>query len=211
MSERLAEWLTMALGGLGGFGIFLAMALESACVPIPSEVILPLAGILVGRGLLSFWGAVAWAVGGQMVGSTVAYLVGFYGNRPLLHRYERFILRRGELETAERWFKRHGELTVMVTRLLPGIRTFISLPAGIAAMPFWRFLAYSLVGAIPWTAFLIWAGLEVGAVWKNPGWAPFFRLAEVVVLLAVIVLVGLYIRQRFGGRGGRGRRGRAGE
>lgn len=208
MVEHLAEWLTVTLGKAGGPGIFLAMALESACIPVPSEVVLPLAGILAGRGALTYWAAVAWAVSGQMLGSIVAYLIGLYGNRPLLKRYERFLLfRRDEFENAERWFNRYGEITVLVTRLLPGIRTFISLPAGMTAMPFWRFIPYSLLGMVPWTAFLVWAGLEVGAVWKNPSWTPYFRLAEIIVILGLIVLAAAYVRRRIAGR----RAGREGE
>lgn len=195
--EWIAEWLTSFLAATGGPGVFAGMLLESACIPLPSEIILPFAGILVGQGTLSFWGAVAWAMAGQMAGSVLTYYAGRYGGRPFIERYGKYVLlRRHELEVAERWFRRYGEITAFVTRLLPGVRTFISLPAGIARMPLWRFLAYSFLGALPWTAFLVWAGLQVGKVWQNPQWHPYFRLAEAAVGLGLLGLVAWYLLKR---------------
>ena len=172
--ERLAEWVTVIMTATGAAGVFFMMALESACIPLPSEVILPFAGILVAQGTLSFSAALAWALAGQIAGSVVAYYAGRYGGRAFILRYGKYILlRRKELDLAERWFARYGEITAFVTRLLPGIRTFISLPAGIARMPLWRFLLYSLLGALPWTArsaaFLTTRGLSALAWAPRPG------------------------------------------
>lgn len=190
MIELLAGWLTALLTAAGASGIFLAMMIESACIPLPSEVILPFAGILVSQGTLSFWSAVLWAILGQLTGSILTYYIGMYGGRPFIERYGKYVLiRKHEMDVAERYFAKYGEITAFVTRLLPGVRTFISLPAGIARMPLWRFLLYSVLGALPWTIFLVWAGTKVGRIWENPKWHPFFRGAEVVVLLGLIGLV----------------------
>jgi len=195
--EWLAAWLTVIMTATGGAGVFLLMAAESACIPLPSEVILPFAGILVAQGTLSFPAAVSWALGGQIAGSVVAYYAGRYGGRPFIERYGKYILlRHKELDLAERWFTRYGEITAFVTRLLPGVRTFISVPAGIARMPLWRFLLYSLLGALPWTAFLIWAGLRVGKIWEDPRWHPYFRLLEGAVLVALIGLMAWFVYSR---------------
>lgn len=197
MIERLAEWVTVVMTATGAAGVFFMMMLESACIPLPSEVILPFAGILVAQGTLSFSAALLVALAGQIAGSVVAYYVGRYGGRAFILRYGKYILlRRKELDLAERWFGQYGEITAFVTRLLPGIRTFISLPAGIARMPLWRFLAYSLLGALPWTAFLIWAGLRVGKIWQDPLWHPVFRVLDVVVVVVLLSLIGWFVYTR---------------
>lgn len=197
MIELVAHWVTQMLTATGGAGVFLLMALESACIPIPSEVVLPFAGILVGQGTLTFTDAVAWAMAGQMAGSVLTYYVGRLGGRPFIEKYGKYVLlRRGELDVAERWFNRYGEITAFVTRLLPGVRTFISLPAGIARMSLGRFLLYSFLGALPWTAFLVWAGLKVGKVWENPNWHPYFRMAEVAVIIILLGLIVWFLRSR---------------
>lgn len=144
------------------------MALESACIPLPSEVILPFAGYLVSQGYMTFWDAVWAGLLGQTAGSLVAYYVGYYGGRPFLERYGRyFFLRKHELEVADKWFARYGEATAFFSRLLPAVRTFISLPAGIAGMPVWRFLVYSAAGAFPWTVLLVYAGVKMGEHWTD--------------------------------------------
>lgn len=197
MIELLAGWLTALLAAAGATGIFLAMMIESACVPLPSEVILPFSGILVSQGTIPFWSAVTWAMLGQVTGSVLTYYVGLYGGRPFIERYGKYVLiRKHEMDLAERYFAKYGEITAFVARLLPGVRTFISLPAGFARMPLWRFLLYSALGALPWTIFLIWAGTKVGRVWENPKWHPYFRGAEVVVLLALVALVGWFFISR---------------
>lgn len=197
MIEWLAAHLTAALGANGLAGLFLAMLLESACIPLPSEVVLPFAGILVGQGVYGFWAALFWAVAGQMTGSLLTHSLGRYGGRPFLLRHRRYLpFRPHELARAENWFARYGEVTVLAGRLLPGVRTFISLPAGMSDMPLRRFLPYSVLGALPWTAGLILAGVKVGKLWENPVWDPYFRFAEAVVALTVLVAVVYYLIRR---------------
>src|SRR5256885_776180 len=152
------------------------MTIESAAIPIPSELILPFAGWSVSRGLTepltgapwSFWGAVVAGVIGNTAGSLLSYAVGAYGGRPLVARYGRSVLISAhDLETAERWFARFGEATVFFSRMLPIVRTFISVPAGIARMPLWRFTLFSVLGAVPWGMLLVWGGLILRDHWHD--------------------------------------------
>ncbi|MGN8160086.1 DedA family protein [Salinisphaera sp. RV14] len=162
----MSDALTAFVQHYGLLAVFVLSALESACIPIPSELVVPAAGFLAFQGALSLWGVVAAATLGNVAGSWIAYVVGRRGGRPLIRRYGRYIwLNERHLERAEDWFAHYGEVTVFVTRLLPAFRTFISLPAGIGEMPLGRFLLYSLLGSLPWNLALAVAGYEFGAHW----------------------------------------------
>ena len=156
----------------GWLGVVVAMAIESACIPFPSEVIMPLAGwLLVGeRGL--GWGGVLvagfWGATGNLLGSMIAYGIGLWGGRPLLERYGKWLLiTRKDLDRADQWFARWGEATVFLARLVPVVRTFISLPAGVARMPFRRFAGYTFAGAFLWSVALAAVGFKWGADWET--------------------------------------------
>ncbi|BDG59267.1 DedA family protein [Caldinitratiruptor microaerophilus] len=199
MIDALIQALVGFLDRAGPGGIFLAMALESACFPLPSEVVLPFAGFLVARGRMGFWEAVTWATLGQLVGSWAAYVAGRYGGRPFLERYGRYVfLREHELAVAERWFARWGEVTAFFSRLLPGVRTFISLPAGIARMPLGRFTLYSALGVLPWTAALVWTGVKLGENWE--ALRAYFHYLDAVVVAAAFILLALAAVRRRRGR-----------
>ncbi len=174
------------------------MAIESACIPLPSEVILPFAGYLVFKGQLSLWlVALAGAVG-CLVGSLVAYAIGAWGGRPLAIRYGRFVLISArELDWADRWFQRHGSITIFVGRLLPIVRTFISLPAGVAKMPLLRFSIYTFLGSFVWSLALAWIGLKLGQHWQSLG--AIFHRFDGVVLAVLVVGVALYLWHRLRG------------
>ncbi|MHB8631513.1 MAG: DedA family protein [Candidatus Limnocylindria bacterium] len=168
--------LEHAYAAFGYLGVALAMAIESAAIPIPSELILPFAGFSVARGIpepltgapWSYWGAVAAAVVGNTAGSLVAYAIGAYGGRPLLERYGKYVLISAhDLDVADRHFARWGDATVCFSRMLPIVRTFISVPAGIARMPLWRFVTFSVLGAIPWVMLLVWSGMVLGDHWLD--------------------------------------------
>ena len=168
--------LERAYAAFGYLGVLVAMAIESAAIPIPSELILPFAGFSVARAIpepltgapWSYWGAVTAGVIGNTIGSLVAYAVGAYGGRPLLERYGRYVLiSMHDLDAADRHFRRWGDATVFFSRMLPIVRTFISVPAGIAHMPLWRFIAFSVLGAIPWVMFLVWGGVVLGDHWVD--------------------------------------------
>jgi membrane protein DedA with SNARE-associated domain len=154
------------LSPLGYWGIALGMALESACIPLPSEIVLPFGGYLAATGRITLLQAIMAGQLGGLAGSIVAYAVGRWGGRDWLLRWGRYILiSEREIETADRWFEKRGEWTVFLGRLLPGIRTFISLPAGIAQMSFGRFLLYSFLGMLPWSYIFTLLGFRLGQNW----------------------------------------------
>ena len=185
---------------LGYIGVVIAMTIESAAIPIPSELILPFAGWSVARGVAeqltnspwTYWGAVIAGVVGNTAGSLVSYAIGAYGGRPLVHRYGKYVLISAhDLDVAERWFARYGEVTVFFSRMLPIVRTFISVPAGIARMPLWRFIVFSVLGAIPWVMLLVWGGMVLGDHWLDIKHS--LRGLDYLVALAIAALVGLFI------------------
>ncbi|GBE58299.1 inner membrane protein YghB [bacterium BMS3Abin01] len=148
-------------GVYGFLAVFFLMTLESACIPIPSEVIMLYAGALVARGNMTLLEATAAGAMGNLVGSWLAYGAGMYGGRPMLEKYGKYILiTRKKLDLADRWWQRYGDAAVFFSRLLPIIRTFISLPAGISRMRFGRFTLYTLLGSIPWSLMLAWLGVK---------------------------------------------------
>jgi membrane protein DedA with SNARE-associated domain len=175
------------------------MAIESACIPLPSEIIMPLAGwfLVDDRGLGEQWLLLAAFCGalGNLLGSWVAYAVGAWGGRPFLLRYGRYVLiSRHEVEQAERWFARYGDRAVFISRVLPVVRTFISLPAGIARMNIWRFSILTFVGSFPWSLGLAWAGFLLGENWERI--REWMRPADIPILIVLAALVAWYIYRR---------------
>jgi membrane protein DedA with SNARE-associated domain len=185
---------------LGYIGVVIAMTIESCAIPLPSELILPFAGWSVSRGLIepltsspwSYWGAVVAGVLGNTLGSLASYAIGAYGGRPLVERYGRYVLISAhDLELAERHFARFGEVTVFLSRMLPIVRTFISVPAGIARMPLWRFLLFSIVGAVPWVMLLVWAGMVLGDNWQDLKHQ--LRGLDYIIVGFIVLGVGVFI------------------
>lgn len=157
------DWLRPLLEDHCLLIVFLTMMAESACIPIPSEIVVPYGGFLAAMGFAPLWAVIVVATLANVVGSGIAYVVGRYGGRALFLKYGRYVLvRPHHLEKADRWFAKRGELTVFFTRMMPGVRTFISLPAGIARMPVGKFFFYSLLGSIPWNAALAYLGYAAG-------------------------------------------------
>jgi membrane protein DedA with SNARE-associated domain len=156
------------ISAMGYWGIALLMAIESACIPLPSEIIMPFAGYLVSTGQMSlFWAATAGAIGCNL-GSIVAYEAGKRGGRPFVERFGRYVLvSTHDLDRAEHFFQRWGGITVLACRLLPVVRTFIAFPAGVARMPLWRFHAYTFIGSWPWCLALAWVGMKLGQAWNT--------------------------------------------
>jgi membrane protein DedA with SNARE-associated domain len=188
-------------GAVGYAGVFVAMTLESAMIPLPSELILPFAGFLVsdptrvepltGRAW-EFWTAVLVGTAGNTTGSLIGYAIGRYGGRPFLERYGRYLLiRTHDLDVADHWFARWGAPTAFFSRLLPIVRTFISFPAGVARMPLGKFLIYSTLGALPWSIALVYAGVQLGEHWPQirDTLAPFDTLILVAAVAAVVAYV----------------------
>lgn len=191
--EYLSQFIVAVISASGYAGIVALMAIESACIPLPSEIIMPFSGYLASQGRFSLWWVgVAGAVGCN-VGSAVAYFAGARGGRPLIERYGRLVLvTRRDLDWADRWFARYGEATVFFARLLPVIRTFIAFPAGIARMNQVRFHLYTFLGSLPWCLGLAWLGLQFGEHYDKiirPYFHKFDLVIGVVILAAVIWFV----------------------
>lgn len=202
MIEKILTVLTgfiIAVISAGGYGgIALLMAIESACIPLPSEIIMPFAGYLVSTGELNlFWVATAGAIGCNL-GSAVAYAVGRYGGLPFINRWGRYLLiTPAEVDHAHRFFVRWGSTTVFIGRLLPVVRTFIALPAGVARMPLLRFHIYTFAGSWPWCLGLAWVGQKLGESWNsNPLLKEVFHSADVAIAALIIIVVVWFVRSR---------------
>lgn len=177
------------------------MVLESALIPIPSEIIMPFSGFLVFEEKFSLLWVVFWGTIGNLIGSILAYLVGLYGGRPLVEKYGKFILiSRHELDLADRWFVKYGNISIFFSRMLPAVRTFISLPAGIAKMPFGRFCLYTTLGSLPWSFALTYAGIIMGENWK--GLEVYFRKFDWAIGILGISIAGWFIYHKISARGG---------
>src|SRR5579863_3552474 len=171
--SALASWIVEIISTGGYLGVVLLMAIESACIPLPSEVIMPFAGYLVSTHQFSLIGAATAGALGCNLGSTVAYYVAAWGGRPVLERWGRYILiSHAELERTDRFFARYGAATVFFGRLLPVVRTFIAFPAGLARMPMLKFQIYTFLGSWPWCFGLAYIGSVLGARWNSD---PTFR------------------------------------
>ncbi|HEY4779686.1 MAG TPA: DedA family protein [Solirubrobacterales bacterium] len=193
--EPVIEVATEFIGSAGVVAVFLLMTLESACVLIPSEAIMLFAGFSVANGELTLLGVVAAGVLGNLAGSWIAYAVGYYGRLDLLEKNKLVHISPKHLRWADDWFARYGTATVFFARMLPIIRTFISLPAGVARMPFWRFSAFTLLGSIPWVLGLALLGEKVGSNWED--WRHKLGYLDYVVLVAIMVgVVYLAVRRR---------------
>jgi membrane protein DedA with SNARE-associated domain len=196
ISERLVNLAVNVIGDLGLFGVFVLMLAESACIPIPSEATMLFAGFNVANGHYPLWEPVAVGVAANVVGSLLAYGVGYYGRVDLLEKHGRVLhVKPQHLAWADRWFARHGEATVFFARMLPIIRTFISLPAGVARMPFWRFTAFTIAGCVPWVLALTFIGKQAGSNWRD--WKHYFSYLDYVTLALIVVgVVYLVVRRR---------------
>ena len=206
IDQIVIPFLNGLYGAVGYLGVGIAMAIESAMVPLPSELVLPYAGFLVSdpsqlepltHGAWSFWIVVIVATLGNTVGSVIGYAIGAWGGRPFLERWGRYLLiRPHEIELAEEFFRKYGPATAFFSRLLPIVRTFISFPAGVARMPLWKFIAYSTAGALPWSIALVFAGTQLGAHWLDIRHAlqPF----DLLIAVAVVALVALFVWWRLG-------------
>src|SRR5438067_2998239 len=186
----LGGFIISVMSAGGYLGIVALMAIESACIPLPSEIIMPFAGYLVYMGRFKLlWVATVGALGCNL-GSAIAYAVGYYGGRPLVEKYGSYILlSRHELDWAERFFARYGNITVFISRLLPVVRTFIALPAAIARMPQGRFHLYTFVGSFPWCLGLAFVGMKLGERWdKDPRLKIWFHRFDVIIVLVIVAL-----------------------
>ena len=185
----LAGFIIGTISALGYGGIVLLMAIESACIPLPSEIIMPFSGYLVFTGQMQLWAVALAGASGCVLGSLLAYWLGAVGGRPLVEKYGRYVLiSHHDLDLADRWFQRHGDITIFIGRLLPVVRTFIAFPAGVARMPLWRFNLYTFAGSFIWCWALAWIGMQLGQNWNTLGvyFHRFDALIGIVLLAGVI-------------------------
>ena len=205
MIERILGWLAGIITGViaaGGLpGVALLMAIESACVPLPSEVIMPFAGYLVSTGHFSLLGAATAGAIGCNLGSIVGYEIGRRGGRPLAMRYGRYLLiGPGELDAADRFFARFGGPAVLIGRLLPVIRSFIAFPAGVARMRLVPFHVYTFVGSWPWCFGLAWVGMTLGDRWNSDSrLKAWFHRADAAIGAVLVIAVATYVWHRVRG------------
>jgi membrane protein DedA with SNARE-associated domain len=193
--ESLAVWIQHVISVLGYGGVAGLMAIESACIPLPSEVIMPFAGSLIPTGRFTLWGCALAGAIGCVVGSIPAYYAGAYGGRPLILKYGRYILlSKSHLDLADEFFLHRGEVTVFVARLLPVVRTFIAFPAGVAKMPMGKFIAYTFAGSLPWCLGLAWVGMKLGE--HIDQLKPWFHRIDAVLVVIGVVAVAWFIRRQ---------------
>jgi len=183
--EYISELAIHLIENLGYWGVFIGMTLESACIPIPSEVIMPFAGFIVYEGKMTLIGITVVGALGNLFGSLIAYFVGLKGGRPFMEKYGKYILiTNNRLEMAEDWFKKYGHEAVLISRVLPGVRTFISLPAGIAHMDLKKFIIYTFLGSLPWCFILGYIGVQLGPEWKVI--KGYFSIIDEIVVIVII-------------------------
>ena len=196
LTDPLVRFATNVVGDLGLAGVFVLMLLESACIPIPSEATMLFAGFNVSEGHYSLIAVTLVGTFANLVRSWIAYAVGYYGRIDILEKHGRKLhIKPSHLEWADRWFQRHGDATVFFTRMLPIIRTFISLPAGVARMPFWRFTILTTLGCIPWIFMLTFIGMQVGENWES--WKDDLHYVDYAVIAMIVLGVGyLIVRAR---------------
>src|SRR5256886_4989025 len=195
MSEKiltvLAGFIIAVISASGYAGVALLMGIESACIPLPSEIIMPFSGYLVYTGKFNLWAVSVAGAAGCVVGSIVAYGAGMYGGRPLIEKYGRYVLiSKHDLDLADRWFGRYGEVIVFASRLLPVIRTFIAFPAGVARMNLTRFVIYTFAGSLPWCLGLAYVGQKLGEKWnKDDTLKTWFHRFDFVIGIMVVLAV----------------------
>jgi membrane protein DedA with SNARE-associated domain len=199
LTDPIVTFATNIVRDLGLPGVFVLMLLESACIPIPSEATMLFAGFNVSHGAYSLVAVTLVGSVANLIGSWLAYAVGYYGRVDVLEKYgHRLFIKPHHLRAADRWFERHGDATVFFTRMLPIIRTFISLPAGVARMPFWRFTVLTFLGCLPWVFALAFIGDQVGANWTR--WKDSLHYVDyAVVTLVVVGIAFLVVKHRRGG------------
>jgi len=199
--EILAKFIIDTISSSGYLGIVILMGIESACIPLPSEIIMPFSGYLVFRGDFELFRTGLAGAFGCVVGSVPAYYLGLYGGRPLVEKYGKYVLiSHRDLDLADRWFERYGDWAIFFSRLLPVVRTFISFPAGVARMNFTRFVIYTFIGSFPWCLGLAYIGMKLGENWDTLG--VYFHRFDIVIGILIALGVLYYVGHHLKGRKG---------
>ena len=188
----LGEWVVRVISSIGYPGIVLLMGIESACIPLPSEIIMPFSGYLIYRGDFELFRVALAGAAGCVIGSLAAYYAGMYGGRPLIEKYGRYVLISAkDLDIADRWFERYGDWAIFFSRLLPVVRTFISFPAGVTRMNIPRFMVYTFVGSFPWCLGLAFIGMKLGQKWNTL--EGYFQRFDMVIGILIALGLAYYI------------------
>ncbi len=191
--EFFLGWLSgiiiQIIDSTGYAGIFVLMALESANIPVPSEIIMPFSGYLVFQGKFNLLWVALWGAFGNLAGSVISYYLGFFGGRVFLEKYGKFLfITKHDLDLADKWFQKYGTITIFASRVLPVVRTFISFPAGIARMNIWKFSVYTFGGSFIWSYFLAYVGVITGENWTIL--EGYFRKFDwAIVLLGILFII----------------------
>ena len=189
---EISRFVVSMISTFGYTGIFLTMAIESACIPLPSEIIMPFAGYLVTTGQFTMLGVTLAGAIGNVAGSLVAYYAGVWGGRPFFERYGSYMLVSvRDIEMADRWFAKYGEAAVFFGRMLPIVRTFISLPAGIAGVNIYRFILFTFLGALPWCYLLAYVGVKMGEHWEQL--KDYFHQFDIVIGVGLALAIGYFV------------------
>ncbi|MEY3410481.1 MAG: hypothetical protein RL593_57 [Pseudomonadota bacterium] len=192
----LATWIMGVISTMGYGGVVLLMAIESACIPLPSEIIMPFAGFLVFKGEMLLWMVAVAGALGCVVGSIPAYYLGMYGGRPLVEKYGKWVLiSHKDLKWADHAFEKHGDIIIFIGRLLPAVRTFIAFPAGVARMHMGKFILYTFVGSLIWCYLLAFAGFKMGEHWESL--KVYFHEFHYVIAGAGLIFVIWYLKRHF--------------
>src|SRR3989338_106334 len=199
MLEVLTGFIIQFINSTGYLGVFLLMTLESALIPIPSEVTMPFAGFLVQQGKLNFWAVVLAGAIGNLIGSLIAYGIGFYLEEHVIlkwiKKYGKFLLlTEHEYERSLRWLRKYGDAVAFFSRILPAVRTFISLPAGLSEMNIWKFSFYTFLGSLIWSTLLTYVGVRFGSQWHIL--EPYFRQFQMVLGGVFLIFILLYINHK---------------
>jgi membrane protein DedA with SNARE-associated domain len=201
LTDPIVNFAVDVVDAIGLWGVFILMLLESACIPVPSEATMLFAGFNVSDGEYSLFAATMVGSVANLVGSWIAYAVGYYGRVDILEKHgKKLHIKPSYLAWADRWFERHGDATVFFTRMLPIIRTFISLPAGVARMPFWRFSALTFLGCLPWVFMLTYIGKEAGDNWED--WKDSLHYFDYAVAATIVIGAAYLIVKNRRNRGG---------
>lgn len=195
IAELLSDSVTQFISSIGYFGVFILMALESAAIPVPSELIMTFSGYLAYQGVFDFTAIVLIGAAGCMAGSIISYWVGLRGGRAFIDKYGKYIfLNHHHLDIAENWFKKYGDKAVFFSRMLPVVRTFISLPAGMAKYSFKKLVIFSFIGSLPWCFALAYVGLRLGPQWKNI--ITFFNGLDIIIIFLIIAAAAYYWKSK---------------
>jgi membrane protein DedA with SNARE-associated domain len=195
IAELLSGYITQFISTIGYAGVFILMTLESAALPVPSEVVMPFAGYLAYQGVFNIYLISILGALGCTAGSVLSYYIGYKGGRPLIEKYGRYVfIETSHMQLAETWFNKYGDRAVFFSRLLPVVRTFISLPAGIGKYDLRKLVTFSFIGSLPWCFALAYVGFSLGPFWKNI--IGFFNGLDIVVVVSIIIIVLYYWKLR---------------